>query len=81
MGDLLRAIDAIRQAVDLGANIGWFVAHNVQIVSEALHAFIFRTANPPQSVRGSRLRVNAGRYDIDFERAARSVTGLFCSPT
>ena len=46
MGDLLGAIDAIRQAVDFGANIGWFVAHNVQIVSEALHAFIFRTANP-----------------------------------
>ena len=46
MGDLFGAIDAIRQAVDFGANIGWFVAHNVQIVSEALHAFIFRTANP-----------------------------------
>ena len=45
MGDLLGAIDAIRQAVDFGANIGWFVAHNVQIVSEALHAFIFRTAS------------------------------------
>ncbi|HKF17944.1 MAG TPA: hypothetical protein VKF14_12225 [Candidatus Dormibacteraeota bacterium] len=46
MGDLLRAIDAIRQALDLGGNIWWFVAHNVQIVSEALHAFIFRTTNP-----------------------------------
>ena len=46
MGDLLRAIDAVRQALDLGGNIGWFVAHNVQIVTEALHAFIFRTTNP-----------------------------------
>jgi len=46
MGDLLRAIEAIRQALDLGGNIGWFVAHNVQIVSEALHTFIFRTTNP-----------------------------------
>lgn len=46
MSDLLGAIDAIRQALDFGANVGWFVAHNVQMVSEALHAFIFRTANP-----------------------------------
>lgn len=46
MSDLLGAIDAIRQALDFGANVGWFVAHNIQMVSEALHAFIFRTANP-----------------------------------
>ena len=46
MADLLGAIDAIRQALDLGANVGWFVAHNVRIVGEALHAFIFRTGNP-----------------------------------
>ena len=46
MSDLLGAIEAIRQALDLGANVGWFVAHNVQMVSEAMHAFIFRTANP-----------------------------------
>lgn len=46
MADLLQALDGIRQAVDLGANLAWFVAHNVQVVSDALHAFIFRTTNP-----------------------------------
>jgi hypothetical protein len=46
MADLLRALDAIREAIDLGANVAWFVAHNVQIVSDALHTFIFRTTNP-----------------------------------
>lgn len=46
MGDLLRSLDAIRQAVDLGANVAYFVVHNVQVVSDALHAFIFRTTNP-----------------------------------
>ena len=46
MADLLRTLDAIRQAVDLGSNVAWFVAHNVQVVGEALHTFIFRTTNP-----------------------------------
>jgi hypothetical protein len=46
MTDLLNSLNAIRQAVDLGANLAFFVAHNVQVVAEALHAFIFRTTNP-----------------------------------
>lgn len=46
MGDVLQALEAIRQAVDLAGNVQWFVVHNAQIVLDALRAFIFRTANP-----------------------------------
>ncbi len=46
MTDLLQALNAIRQALDLAANVEWFVAHNVEIVFDALRTFIFRTSNP-----------------------------------
>lgn len=46
MGELLQALDAIRRAIDLGGNIHAFIAENVQLVVEALRAFIFRTGNP-----------------------------------
>lgn len=43
---MLQALLDIRQALDVAGNVEWFVAHNVQAVFEALHAFIFRTADP-----------------------------------
>lgn len=46
MSDLLEALRAIRQAIDLGSNVVWFVAHSVAPVLEALRAFVFRTTNP-----------------------------------
>jgi hypothetical protein len=46
MVELLRAIEAIRRAIDLGGNIHAFVVANVGVVAEALRAFIFSTANP-----------------------------------
>lgn len=46
MTDLLQALGAIRQMIDVGGNIEWFVSHNTQIVFDALRAFVFRTANP-----------------------------------
>jgi hypothetical protein len=46
MGDVLQALGAIRQTIDLGGNVEWFVSHNAQVVFDALRAFIFRTANP-----------------------------------
>src|SRR5689334_4505362 len=46
MPDLLQALEAIRRAVDLGGNVHAFVVENVQLVAEALRAFIFRTGNP-----------------------------------
>lgn len=46
MTDVLHALGAIRQMIDLGGNIEWFVSHNAQVVLDALRAFIFRTANP-----------------------------------
>lgn len=46
MGELLQALEAIRQALDLAGNVNAFVAGNVQVVGAALRAFIFRTSNP-----------------------------------
>lgn len=46
MPELLQAVEAIRRAIDLGGNVHAFVVANVQIVAEALRAFIFRTGNP-----------------------------------
>jgi hypothetical protein len=45
---LLDAIEAIRRAVDLEASAAWFVAHNVETVLAALHAFLFATVDPFQ---------------------------------
>jgi hypothetical protein len=44
--ELLQALEAIRRAIDLGASIHAFIAENVQVVVDALRAFIFRTGNP-----------------------------------
>lgn len=46
MLDLLQAIEAIRRAIDLGANVHAFILENAQVVADALRAFIFRTGNP-----------------------------------
>ena len=46
MNELLQALEAIRRAVDLGGNLHAFVVENVQLVADALRAFIFRTGNP-----------------------------------
>jgi hypothetical protein len=46
MGDVLQALEAIRRAVDLGGNVQAFIAENVQVVLEALRAFVLRTGNP-----------------------------------
>lgn len=46
MGDVLQALDAIRRAIDLGGNVQAFVVENVQLVLEALRAFVLRTGNP-----------------------------------
>jgi hypothetical protein len=46
MGDVLQALDAIRRAIDLGGNIQAFIVENVQLVLEALRAFLLRTGNP-----------------------------------
>src|SRR5438132_6747778 len=43
---MLQALLGIRQMLDLAGNVEWFVAHNVQAVFLALHAFIFRTTDP-----------------------------------
>jgi len=46
VNDLLQAVDAIRRALDLAGNVEAFIADNVQVLLEALRAFIFRTGNP-----------------------------------
>lgn len=46
MGEVLQALDAIRRAIDLGGNIQAFIVENVQLVLEALRAFLLRTGNP-----------------------------------
>jgi hypothetical protein len=46
MGDVLQALGAIRQALDLTGNVLWFVGHNAQVVVDALLIFILRTGNP-----------------------------------
>ena len=46
MSDLLDALNAIRQALDLGANVSWFIAHSAVLELDALRTFVFRTANP-----------------------------------
>lgn len=46
MIELLEALRAIRQAIDIGSNVAWFVTHNVAPVLDALRLFVFRTANP-----------------------------------
>jgi len=46
MGDVLQALEAIRRALDLGGNVQAFIVENVQVVLEALRAFVLRTANP-----------------------------------
>ena len=46
MGDVLKALDAIRRAIDLGGNIQAFIVENVQLVLAALRAFLLRTGNP-----------------------------------
>jgi hypothetical protein len=46
MADVLQALLGIRQALDVAGNVSWFVAHNAEVVFEALRAFIFRTADP-----------------------------------
>jgi hypothetical protein len=44
--DVVTALNAIRQAVDLAGNVEWFVVHNVGAVLAALEAFVFSTTNP-----------------------------------
>jgi len=44
--DLIPALNAIRQAVDLAGNVRWFVAHNGEAVITALRGFVFQTTNP-----------------------------------
>lgn len=46
MGDVLQALEDIRRAVDLAGNVQAFIVENVQLVLEALRAFILRTGNP-----------------------------------
>ncbi len=46
MGDVLPALEAIRRTLDLGGNVQAFIVANVQVVLEALRAFVLRTANP-----------------------------------
>ena len=46
MGDVLQSLEAIRRALDLGGNVQAFVVENVQLVLEALRAFVLRTGNP-----------------------------------
>lgn len=46
MTELLQALNAIRQAIDIWSNVAWFVTHNVAPVLDALRLFVFRTANP-----------------------------------
>jgi len=46
MGDVLQVLEAIRRAVDLGGNVQAFVVENVELVLEALRAFMLRTGNP-----------------------------------
>jgi len=46
VSEILQALEAIRRAVDLGASVQAFIVQNVQVVVDALRAFIFRTANP-----------------------------------
>jgi hypothetical protein len=46
MPGLVEALNGLRQVLDLGSNVTWFIANNVRVVLDALHLFIFRTANP-----------------------------------
>ena len=46
VGDVLQALEAIRRAIDLGGNVHAFIVENVQLVVQALRAFILRTGNP-----------------------------------
>jgi hypothetical protein len=46
MGDVLQALEAIRRAIDLGGNVQAFIVENVQLVLQALRAFVLRTGNP-----------------------------------
>jgi hypothetical protein len=46
MGDVLQALEAIRRTLDLGGNVQAFIVENVQLVLEALRAFVLRTGNP-----------------------------------
>jgi hypothetical protein len=46
MPDPFQTLNAIRQALDVGATLQWFVVSNVHMVFDALRAFVFRTGNP-----------------------------------
>ena len=46
MGDVLQALEAIRRAIDIGGNVQAFIVENVQMILEALRAFVLRTGNP-----------------------------------
>lgn len=44
--DLLEAVEAIRQALDLGSNVAAFVSQNARLVLDVLYLFVFQTVNP-----------------------------------